>query len=196
MLNNSSFLTCNIKRNKQKYIIINNKQNNIKNNKQNNIKIHIDNLGFIVLRHVNCEKHDKYWLYCYNCIRKYYPETQIIIIDDNSNYKFITNKTLYKTTVINSEYKGRGELLPYYYYIHNKLFSKAIIIHDSVFINSYIDTNIENYKFLWDFKHSSDQPKDELKMINLFNDEKLVKLYHNKRLWNGSGGCLLFHMII
>lgn len=77
-------------------------------------------IGFIILRHVNNDLTNKYWIHCYNCIRKHYQENHILIIDDNSNYNFITNKELYKTTIINSEYHQRGELLPYYYYLHNK----------------------------------------------------------------------------
>ena len=62
--------------------------------------IRIMSLGFIVLRHVNSELSDKYWIKCYDCIRKHYPENEIIIIDDNSNLVFITDKDLYKTLII------------------------------------------------------------------------------------------------
>jgi len=145
-------------------------------------------IGFIILRHVNNELTNKYWIHCYNCIRYYYPENKILIIDDNSNYNFITTKKLYKTTIINSEYPGRGELLPYYYYLHNKLFDIAVIIHDSVFINKYIDFNVEKYKLLWEFDHTWDQRDDETKMIHLFNDTELTHFYLNKNLWKGCFG--------
>ncbi len=98
----------------------------------------MNQIGFIILRHVNNDLTNNYWNDCYDSIRKYYPEHLIFIIDDNSNYKYINEKRLYKTTVINSAYPGRGELLPYYYYLQNKLFDTAVIIHDSVFINTYI----------------------------------------------------------
>jgi len=146
--------------------------------------------GFIVLRHVNNESTNRYWIKCVNSIRKYYPENNILIIDDNSDYNFITNETLYKTTIINSEYPKRGELLPYYYYLHNKLFDVAMIIHDSVFINTYIDMNVEKYKMLWDFEHYWDQIVDETKMINMFNDLELTKFYKDKSLWKGCFGCM------
>ena len=96
-------------------------------------------VGFIILRHVNNTHTNQYWIYSYNCIRILYPENDILIIDDNSNYEYITNITLYKTTIINSEFPKRGELLPYYYYLNNKLFDIAVIIHDSVFITKKID---------------------------------------------------------
>jgi len=147
-------------------------------------------IGFIILRHVNNEFTNKYWIKCVNSIRQYYPENNILIIDDNSNYEYITEETLYKTTIINSEYPKRGELLPYYYYLHNKLFDTAVIIHDSVFINKYIDMSVNTYKFLWDFTHNWDQIEDETRMINVFNDLKLKEFYENKNLWVGCFGCM------
>ena len=147
-------------------------------------------IGFIILRHVNNELTNKYWITCFNSIRQYYPENNILIIDDNSNYEYITEETLYKTTIINSEYPKRGELLPYYYYLHNKLFDIAVIIHDSVIVNKYIDFSVEKYKFLWDFNHNWDQIKDETRMINIFNDLELNKFYENKELWKGCFGAM------
>ena len=148
----------------------------------------MNKVGFIILRHVNNSKTNRYWGHSYDCIRKYYPENEIMIIDDNSNSKFLTNKKLYKTTIINSEYAGRGELLPYYYYLHNKLFDTAVIIHDSVFINSHIDFTVDKYKIIWDFKHHWDQIANETKMIKLFNDKNLLEFYKNKSLWTGCFG--------
>ena len=156
----------------------------------------VGKFGFIVLRHVNNELSNNYWIKCVNSIRQYYPDIHILIIDDNSNYNFIASSTpenLYNITIINSEYPGRGELLPYYYYLHNKLFDTAIIIHDSVFINRYIDykyLDVENYKFLWDFEHEWDEIKNETIMINIFNDLELNALYENKNLWKGCFGCM------
>jgi len=147
--------------------------------------------GFIILRHVNSELTNKYWIHCYECIRKYYPENLILIIDDNSNYDFITDcQPLYKTTIINSEYPGRGELLPYYYFLHNKLFDTAVIIHDSVFINAHIDICTDTYKLLWGFDHWWDQIEDETKMINLFQDDELTLFHEKKHLWIGCFGCM------
>lgn len=151
-------------------------------------------IGFIILRHVVCDKTNNYWINSYNCIRKIYPENLILIIDDNSDYKYITNIDLYKTTIIDSEYPKRGELLPYYYYLKNKLFDKAVIIHDSVFINEYIDTDIINYKMLWEFEPNDDHKEDILKILNKFNDKELLNFYESK-LWKGCFGgiCIITH---
>jgi hypothetical protein len=45
-------------------------------------------VGFIVLRHVNNKLSNQYWIHCIQCIRKFYSENKILIIDDNSNYDF------------------------------------------------------------------------------------------------------------
>ena len=147
-------------------------------------------IGFIMLRHVNNELTNQYWIHCYDCIRKYYPENIVLIIDDNSDYQFITDKQLYKTNIIKNDYPKRGELMPYYYYLHNKLFDIAVIIHDSVFINKYIDMNVKTYKFIWEFEHDWDQIEDETQMIKLFNDEKLLNFYKDKNLWKGCFGAM------
>jgi hypothetical protein len=145
-------------------------------------------IGFIILRHVNSEKTNLYWQLCYDSIRKFYPENDIIIIDDNSNYAYITNKELYKVKIIPSEYPGRGELLPYYYYLSNKLFDIAFIIHDSVFIQKHLDLYVDKYRITWDFDHSFDQIEDEKRMIKLFNNEDLLNFYQNPSLWVGCFG--------
>ena len=41
--------------------------------------------GFIITRHVNSEKTNKYWNNAIICIRTFYPQKKIVIIDDNSN---------------------------------------------------------------------------------------------------------------
>jgi len=145
-------------------------------------------LGFIILRHVNSTDTNSYWIKCYKSIRQFYPENMILIIDDNSNKDFITNEELYKTTIINSEFPKRGELLTYYYYKQNKLFDTAVILHDSVFIQQKIDFNVDKYKIIWTFTHGADQIEDETKMIKLFNDDELLKFYENKDNWKGCFG--------
>lgn len=146
-------------------------------------------IGFIILRHVNSKITNNYWISCMNSIRVLYPENKILIIDDNSDYNFITEEKLYKTTIINSEYPKRGELLPYYYYLHNKLFDIAVIIHDSTIINKHIDFNVDSYKSLWNFAHTDqDQIEDETLMIKSFNNTELLNFYNNRNLWRGCYG--------
>ena len=102
--------------------------------------------GFIILRHVNSKQTDFYWKESYKCIRKLYPKQKIIIIDDNSNYKLVSKFKTENCEVVQSEYPARGELLPYFYYARNPWFSRAVIIHDSVFIKKKVPIEeIEKY---------------------------------------------------
>ena len=95
--------------------------------------------GFIITRHVNTEQTNRYWNQCVKLIRTYYPFRQIIVIDDNSNKDFVKADHAYKNiTFIDSEYPGRGELLPYIYYLKYKWFPNAVIIHDSLFVHRRI----------------------------------------------------------
>ena len=56
--------------------------------------------GFIITRHVNSEKTNKYWNKCVRCIREFYPFRKIVIIDDNSNQKFV------KSEMVKKKYEG------------------------------------------------------------------------------------------
>lgn len=157
-------------------------------------------LGFIILRHVRDEKTDKFWKRCYLSIREYYKENKIIIIDDNSDKKYVTNlpQEPRELTIIYSEFPGRGELLPYYYYSIHKWFDKAVFLHDSTIIKKYINFTTDAYKPLWSFEHIADQIKDETAMIKIFNDRKLISFYENKKLWKGifGGMCIIDHSFL
>ncbi len=118
--------------------------------------------GFIMIRHINSDKTNEYWKRCYESIRRHHPDTKIIIIDDNSDPTYL-NHVDYPLTnceFIVSEFPGRGELLPYYYYYHHKFFDRAIILHDSMFLNASIDVEtirgVDRVLFLWHFEHQWD----------------------------------------
>ena len=99
----------------------------------------MSNYGFIISRHVNSEKTNRYWNQTVKLIRTFYPLRKIVIIDDNSNQDFVKADFDYSNlTIIQSEYPGRGELLPYIYYLKYKWFPNAVIIHDSLFIHRKI----------------------------------------------------------
>jgi hypothetical protein len=146
-------------------------------------------LGFYILRHVSNETTNKYWIICYECIRKFYSKNEIIIIDDNSNYNYITPKQLTNTSIIRSEYHKRGELLPYIYYLKDPRFDRAVFVHDSVFFNKYIDFGETNLPLL-SFHKNVESREGELKLINvLANSHQLLDTY-NKDSWNGCFGVM------
>ena len=195
LINNNKQLLRNYKN--EKIILINqdtkNKEEIIINNMILKKKIKYYNIvnedfGFIILRHVNTYKINRLWLKNIKNIRKYY-NNKIYIIDDNSNKKYLSEERFNNVEIIKSEYKSRGEILPYYYLLKKELFRKCIIIHDSVFINRYI--NFDKYKkdiyYLWHFGHNANNLIDENKMMNILENNKIIEKYDEKG-WYGCFG--------
>ena len=150
----------------------------------------VNDFGFIITRHVNSEVVNNYWIECYHSIRKYYDD-RIIIIDDNSDYSFIKcDFELINCEIIQSEYKQAGEILPYYYMYKYNLFKKAVIIHDSTFINKYIHfEDIKNVKFIWHFTHHWDNDETQLDLLNKLNYNDILKEFHSEKdKWLGCYG--------
>ena len=138
----------------------------------------MDSFGFIITRHVNSETTNKYWNHSVKILRTLYPEIKIIIIDDNSNQTFVKADFNYNNVqIIQSEFPGRGELLPYYYYIKHKFFANAIIMHDSVFIHKKINfNNLRGKKVvpLWHFQSDNENIENSIKITRvLLNSHSL-----------------------
>jgi hypothetical protein len=134
----------------------------------------MDKYGFIITRHVNSVITNNYWNQCIKLLRKLYPETKIVIIDDNSNQNMVKSQFNYDNIlIIQSEFPGRGELLPYYYYIKNNFFDNAIILHDSVFIHKRINfSKLNGNKVipLWHFISDNENISNSQRIIqNLLN---------------------------
>ena len=162
--------------------------------------------GFIITRHVNSEKTNKYWNHAVRSIRRFYPFRKIVIIDDNSNQAFVKADFEYKNVIIvKSEYPGRGELLPYYYFHKNKYFNNAVILHDSVFFHKRI--HFEKFKQervipLWHFDHSLDINSNIVNCIrlsrylnnaniiqnNLVLDDTNIFALKSAKIWHGCFG--------
>lgn len=157
--------------------------------------------GFIITRHVNSDKTNNYWNHSIKLITRFYPLIKIVVIDDNSNYEYVKSEFDYKNVVIiQSEFPGRGELLPYYYFLKYNFFENAVIIHDSVFFHKRINFEILNgidVMPLW-FFHSDRENVENTKRIaaNLTNNtviyNKVSKDFNllgmNKDKWYGCYG--------
>ena len=156
----------------------------------------MDDYCFIILRYVNDDSANLYWSHCYDQIRKFYKNEKIIIIDDNSKNKIkkIGNPLDINTILINSEFPGRGELLPYYYFYKNRYAKRAVILHDTVFIHKKIKKYLiftYKYYFLWHFRHEFNDDETILSVIEKFNDgDNLKKFYKRKKKWKGCFGAM------
>jgi hypothetical protein len=134
--------------------------------------------GFIITRHVNSETTNKYWNQSVKLIRTFYPLIKIVIIDDNSNYQYIKADFDYiNIETIQSEYPGRGELLPYVYYLKYKWFDSAIILHDSVFIHKRIP--FERLKCnvmpLWHHEYDKENLNNLLRISSTLKNNGFIK---------------------
>lgn len=156
-------------------------------------------IGFVIIRHVNSEKTNTYWQKSYDCIRKFYNE-EIVIIDDNSNQSFITEKELVNCKVVS--YKdiidkpARGELLPYLYFIKNPFCNRMIVLHDSMYMNRHYNFyNIDGYNnFTRLFHFHNPAYKIDIKhfpqMSKFVNNGDKILNYHQRNInsLNGTFG--------
>jgi hypothetical protein len=160
------------------------------------IEVYPEKIGFIILRHVNNSNTNEYWKECYKCIKNFYPKNRILIIDDNSDYSYVSSEPLENTMIIRSEYPKRGEFLPYYYYLKTHFCETAVILHDSAFIKKYIFFNVNNYKLMLEFGRAcitdgQSIPYQKI-LLSALNNSKLTKFYNKKdfNLWKGCFGAM------
>ena len=154
--------------------------------------------GIIILRHVKNSEQDRLWKECLRCIRAIDQEITIMIIDDDSDLSMInmedTKELLQNTITIRSEYPRCGEILGYYYMYKLRIFKKAMVMHDSVFLMRMKEewwTDIEYCKFLWYFSdHCWDDVKEETRLIQMLDqhEDMLAHFYPKKHLWMGCFG--------
>lgn len=159
----------------------------------------IPEFGIVITRHVNNENADRIWKKCLEQVRKYYPTEPVVIIDDNSDYQYIKPDGIDFTncTIIDSEIKKAGEMLPYYYFYKYHWFDKMLFIHDSVFIEKRIEyRDISTVKAVWHFDPlGSSNEESEYSAItelipHLNHNEELTRLYDNSAEWKGDYGVM------
>jgi len=175
----------------------------MENPMENPMKKNNEKFGFIMTRHVISEETNKYWNTAVKLLRTFYPLNKIVIIDDNSNKQYLDSDFPYANVIIiESEYPNRGELLPYYYYLREKFFDNAVILHDSVFIHKKINfdkLNGDEIKVmpLWNFKLDKENITNTLRIIDKLKNASVIRkkivledillMKHDK--WFGCFGC-------
>ena len=77
----------------------------------------------------------------------------------------------------------------YYYFYKLRPSNKALIIHDSVFFNKYVNFDFEKCKFLWSFK-GFDNYNGIINLIKKLNNSKeLLRKYQSSK-WVGCFGIM------
>ena len=148
-------------------------------------------LGFVILRHVDTARADSYWKLCYDSVRRLYADEPILIVDDNSDPALVTPHATTGTTFVQSEYPGRGELLPFIYYLRHKISDRAVFLHDTVFIQSAVPF-CEGYLYqhLWAAGHHPDDHAGEVRMLGVLKNPPLA-LHAKKTRWHACFGAMV-----
>jgi len=157
--------------------------------------------GFVICRHVHHPQVNQYWRECVRNIRRFHPTKKIVIIDDFSFPQYLDNEEEKKLLaadpqlmVIPSEYKGVGELLGYYYFHKHRWFEKAVILHDSVFVNSSLQKKVQDVKdvaFLWSFRERMYDDNDAIdRYLKSLPQHEILLAQKNSGNWVGCFGVM------
>lgn len=145
---------------------------------------------FVLLRHLRTAKDNELWLAAYGSIRKYYTN-KIVIIDDNSAINTVNGK-LYNTEILQSDYAGAGETLPYYYYLQYRWADRMIFLHDTMFLYrpfrpEEVDTDA---RFHWYFENKDTTVVHRLQAFlpSLRNPKKLADALDQGQPWRACFG--------
>lgn len=146
---------------------------------------------FVILRNIQSAKDNDLWISSYNSIRKYYTNP-IVIIDDNSTINTV-NGRLMDTEVIKSEWKGAGEILPYYYFLKNKWADCMIFLHDSMFLHRpFQPSELEgSIRFHWHFDHADVRNDRKIStFLSLLSQSKdvIAEISNPEFIWKGCFG--------
>lgn len=153
---------------------------------------------FVVCRYVTDETTNRYWNECYDCVRALYPETEIYFIDDHSPFtpsRTQGKKPMTNAFVIPSELqRGRGELLPIYYFCKMRMARCAVLLHDSIFIQRPISKTFlstDSYHLMWDAPHNWDPNELIVQILKQMKPvRKMKRVFQNKQSWNMSFGAM------
>jgi hypothetical protein len=145
---------------------------------------------FVILRNIQKTSDNDLWLACYHSIRQFYTN-QIIIIDDNSSVNTVNGK-LVNTEIIQSEFNGAGEILPYYYFNKEKWADTMIFMHDSMVLHRLFTDNELDHEvvFHWHFKETNEVvTKKTLSLLASITKSKEIEEFAKSNTWIGAFGC-------
>jgi hypothetical protein len=149
---------------------------------------------FVILRNIQKSSDNDLWLSAYHSIRQFYTN-QIIIIDDNSSINTVNGK-LQNTEIIQSEYNGAGEILPFYYFQKQKWADTMIFIHDSMVLHrAFTEDELDHeVVFHWHFTETSqDLISKSIGLLSSLTKSKELEDYASRGSWIGcfGGACII-----
>lgn len=144
---------------------------------------------FVILRNIQKTSDNDLWLSAYQSIRQYYTN-QIVIIDDNSSLNTFNGK-LVNTEIIQSEYNGAGEILPYHYFLKEKWADTMIFFHDSMILHrAFTDDELDHEVVLhWHFNEKDKAIiKKTVALLSYLTKSTEIEEYALNGSWNGVFG--------
>lgn len=111
--------------------------------------------GFIIPTCCREDIHLRQLLRCISSIRKYYPNKDIILINDSNDNYNIVNEFVNDTNIhiIKSYNKGSADQQIFKVLLKTDLFNKAVFMQDSMLLNKKLEgiDEILDIKFIWHF---------------------------------------------
>jgi hypothetical protein len=149
---------------------------------------------FVILRNIQKTSDNDLWLSAYQSIRQFYTN-QIIIIDDNSTLNTFNGK-LVNTEIIQSEYNGAGEILPYYYFLKGKWADTMIFLHDSMVLHRLFTEDELDHEVVmhWHFNEKDTvNVKKSVTLLSYLIKSKEIEEYAVNGEWVGvfGGACII-----
>jgi GR25 family glycosyltransferase involved in LPS biosynthesis len=125
-------------------------------------------------RHVNSEKTNNYWNNSILCIRRFYPDVKIIIIDDNSNYEFVKavdGRDLTPTNEIKEMFEGNC-------FFYRKAVIGCALSHINLWKRLVEDDTSEYYTIIEDDVQLASSFSEKLNIaVRKFKEEQADFLY-------------------
>ena len=144
---------------------------------------------FVILRNIQKTSDNDLWVSTYQSIRQYYTN-KIVIIDDNSTLNTFNGK-LVNTEIIQSEYNGAGEILPYYYFLKGKWADTMIFLHDSMVLHrAFTDDELDHEVIMhWHFNEKDKAiVKKSVALLSYLTKSTEIEEYALNGSWNGVFG--------
>ncbi len=125
-------------------------------------------------------------------IQEFHPGAPIVIIDDNSTAATPIDGEG-GPVIIQSEFPGAGESLPYYYFLKHRWAKRMICMHDSMYLRRAFTSEelVGEGAFLWHFvTHAWDNNPRIEKILN--DKRSLIAFNRNKAAWYGCFGGMMY----
>jgi hypothetical protein len=148
-------------------------------------------LGFVIGRHIANLSHVDLCFRAYTSIRSFYPDSQILIVDDGSKLPDPHDYDV-RTTIVEAASRGAGEFGLYAHYHATRPFERALFLHDSMVLKRRLELPDVPIVYLWHFPFWASLEvldKDIEAFVDKLQDKDALRQKYMSREWLGMFGC-------